>query len=240
MKKVIIGNSLITNDKQRTRLRIDGDAPILREKDTLNAKDATTPSKKLYFAIQTMYLDNAVTAMNKLDDYFDHLSSIRTLAPHIDNFLNDISAQILQGHYYKGMKMVQDLMNSETSGEEPSAHKSIDKDDPMADMESQMLNQSADQMDELYNNWDDMPDTERENIISYNRKLWMAFFDGVGEKTRKKDNHDGEGFNILSNIINLYNFIYKRSSEIIANNDKEKLKSLVNINRECAKAIKRF
>ena len=52
-EKVIIGSSTITNDKQRTRLRIEGDAPILREKDTLTPEQATTPSKKLYLTIGT-------------------------------------------------------------------------------------------------------------------------------------------------------------------------------------------
>ena len=34
-EKVIVGNAVITNDKQRTRLHIAGDAPILREKGKL-------------------------------------------------------------------------------------------------------------------------------------------------------------------------------------------------------------
>jgi flagellar protein FlbT len=31
-ERIIIGNSVITNDNQRTRLFIEGDAPILRRK----------------------------------------------------------------------------------------------------------------------------------------------------------------------------------------------------------------
>lgn len=237
-EKVIIGNSLITNDKQRTRLRIDGDAPILREKDTLTVEQAVTPAKKLYFTIQTMYLDNASTAMDKIDDYFNHLTSIRALAPHIDDFLNDISAQILQGHYYKGMKLVQDLINSEENGEEPKSSKSTkNTDNPMAVMEATMLSQAADQLEELYNNWEKTPVNERENTISYNRKLWMAFFDGVGDKSHNEQSKNTDRFNMLENIINLYNFIYKRSSDIIENNNKEKIKSLIQINRECANTL---
>lgn len=238
-EKVIVGNSVITNDKQRTRLRIDGDAPILREKDTLTAENAVTPAKKLYFTIQTMYLDNASEALNKIDDFFYHLISIRDLAPHIGDFLNDISAQILQGQYYKGMKLVQDLINSEETGEEPKQKSKTNTNNDMINMEAQLLSQSADQLEELYNNWDNIPENERENTISYNRKLWMAFFDGVGGKTRENRTKADDSFNILGNIINLYNFIYKRSSEIINNGDKDKILSLIHINKECATALKR-
>ncbi len=235
-EKVIIGNSVITNDKQRTRLRIDGDAPILREKDTLTPEQATTPSKKLYFTIQSMYLDKTDHAYNHLGNYFDNLGAISTLAPHIGDFLNDISAQVLQGHYYKSMKLVQDLMNAQETGEEPQAIGNRIDDNIHANMEAQLLNQSADQLQELYDNWDDIPENERGNTISYNKKLWGAFFDGVGDKSPKAQ----DGFNILTNIINLYNYIYKRSDDIIANGDKEKLKSLIALNRECAKSILRY
>jgi len=235
-EKVIIGSSVITNDKQRTRLRIDGDAPILREKDTLTEAQANTPSKKLYFTLQSMYLNNASDALSGLDYYFDYITQIRTLAPHVTDFTTDISAQILQGHYYKGMKLVQDLINAEISGEEPKAKTAMIEVSPQVEMEAQMLSQAADQLHDLHDNWDTTPVNERDNAISYNRKLWMAFFDGVGNKTRETQ---GDEFDILGNIINLYNFIYKRSADIIANGEKDKLNSLININHECANALRR-
>ena len=37
-ERVIIGTALITNDDTRTRLHIEGDAPILREKDILELR----------------------------------------------------------------------------------------------------------------------------------------------------------------------------------------------------------
>ena len=55
-ERIIIGDSLITNDGHRARLLIEGNAPILREKDILLPDDADTPSKKIYLIIQLMYL----------------------------------------------------------------------------------------------------------------------------------------------------------------------------------------
>ena len=40
-ERIIIGESVITNADQRTRLLIDGHAPILREKDILTARRLT-------------------------------------------------------------------------------------------------------------------------------------------------------------------------------------------------------
>jgi len=238
-EKVIVGNSVITNDKQRTRLRIDGDAPILREKDTLTEGEANTPSKKLYFTLQSMYLNNAADALSGLDFYFNYIDQIRTLAPHVNDFLSDVSAKILQGQYYKGMKLVQDLMNAEENGEEPKAKTPLATVSPQIDAEAQMLSAAADQLQNLHDNWDTIPENERDDTISYNRKLWMAFFDGVGNKARNANTQSQDDFDILGNIINLYNFIYKRSTDVIANGDKEKLNSLININRECANAMRR-
>ena len=56
-ERVIIGETLITNDQQRTRLHIEGTAPILREKDIIRPEEADTPCKNLYLTLQLMYLD---------------------------------------------------------------------------------------------------------------------------------------------------------------------------------------
>ena len=53
---IIIGESLITHDGERTRFYIDGNVPILREKFILRENEANTPSKRVYFVVQQMYL----------------------------------------------------------------------------------------------------------------------------------------------------------------------------------------
>ena len=47
-ERLIVGNALITNDRERTRLYIDGNVPILREKYILTEEQADTPCKKVY------------------------------------------------------------------------------------------------------------------------------------------------------------------------------------------------
>src|SRR5690606_28383105 len=59
-EKLIIGNCVVTNAEQRTRLYIDGKAPILREKDILTPETADSPARRIYFAVQLMYIDEDV------------------------------------------------------------------------------------------------------------------------------------------------------------------------------------
>ena len=54
-ERIILGDCVVTNTDQRTKLVIEGDAPILREKDILTRKTADTPAKRIYLAIQLMY-----------------------------------------------------------------------------------------------------------------------------------------------------------------------------------------
>src|ERR1700730_16803435 len=65
-ERIIIGESLITNSDQRTRFLIEGNAPILREKDILTAETADTPMKRIYLCVQMMYLANDIAKYKDL------------------------------------------------------------------------------------------------------------------------------------------------------------------------------
>ena len=67
-ERIILGESVVTNGNQRTRLTIQGNSPILREKDILTTDTADSPAKRLYLAVQLMYLSNDVGGLK--DDYF--------------------------------------------------------------------------------------------------------------------------------------------------------------------------
>ena len=110
-EKVIIGNAVITNDNQRTRLQIDGDAPILREKDVMREEDVNTPCKRVYYTIQLMYLAKDPTEF--FDVYFATIREIQGIAPSTAERFADISQRILEGHYYKALKATKKLIDYE-------------------------------------------------------------------------------------------------------------------------------
>ncbi|MGB8093564.1 MAG: flagellar biosynthesis repressor FlbT [Pseudolabrys sp.] len=47
--------TLVTNGPHRNRLFVEGDAPLLREKGIIKEKQANTPAKRIYLALQLMY-----------------------------------------------------------------------------------------------------------------------------------------------------------------------------------------
>lgn len=110
-ERIIIGESIITNDDQRTRLMIDGNAPILREKDILTPETANTPCKKIYLAVQLMYL--ARNPREHHDLYFSLVKDVVAAAPSTLPYLDRMNNEILTGAFYKALKEAQHLLRYE-------------------------------------------------------------------------------------------------------------------------------
>ena len=107
-ERIILGESVITNDNQRTRLFIEGNAPILREKDILTKDTANSPAKQVYFAVQLMYLGGDVAKLQK--DYFALVIEIVKAAPSTLPIIDRINNAILTGSLYKALKEAKALI----------------------------------------------------------------------------------------------------------------------------------
>jgi flagellar protein FlbT len=110
-ERLIIGNCVVTNSDQRTRLFIDGTAPILREKDILTAATANSPARRIYFAVQLMYLDNDISKLR--GEYFELVNDIVTAAPSCVPIVDEINNDILTGSLYKALKAAKRLIQYE-------------------------------------------------------------------------------------------------------------------------------
>jgi flagellar protein FlbT len=110
-ERIIIGDSVITNDDQRTRLVIEGEAPILREKDILTVEMADTPCKKIYLVVQLMYLSRDPAPHQEL--YFQLVREVIAAAPSTLPYFDRINKHILTGLTYKALKETQRLVEYE-------------------------------------------------------------------------------------------------------------------------------
>ena len=110
-ERLIVGNCVITNSDQRTRLFIDGKSPILREKDILTEATATSPAKRIYFAVQLMYLEDNIATMRQ--EYFALVNDIVTAAPSCIPIVDEINNDILTGSLYKALKAAKRLIQHE-------------------------------------------------------------------------------------------------------------------------------
>lgn len=110
-EKILIGSAVITNDSQRTRLHIAGDAAILREKDVMKEEDAQSPCERAYFLIQCMYMARNPKMYH--EKYFELVQEIQHAAPKLSFFFLSINEKIMGGNYYKAMKEGRDLIKLE-------------------------------------------------------------------------------------------------------------------------------
>ena len=108
-ERIIIGNCVVTNTDQRTRLLIDGDnIPILREKDILTPEIADTPAKLIYLAVQLMYISPDARASH--GTYFNLIRDLVTAVPSVWPIIEGINNQILSGDLYQALKECKKLV----------------------------------------------------------------------------------------------------------------------------------
>jgi flagellar protein FlbT len=107
-ERVIIGDCVVTNDDQRTRLLIEGSAPILREKDIMTADRADSPARRIYLAVQMMYTSRDPRTHHEV--YFALVRDIVQAAPSTWPYIESINNHILTGELYKALKEAKKLI----------------------------------------------------------------------------------------------------------------------------------
>ena len=107
-ERIVIGETVLVNSGTRTSFLIDGDAPILREKDTVTPENANTPVKRLYLCIQTMYLKNDIPRYRMA--YQGFLRDLRETNPGDRLAIEAITGHVVAGTLYKALKETRKLM----------------------------------------------------------------------------------------------------------------------------------
>jgi len=107
-ERLIVGDCLITNSNQRTQLLIEGKTPILRGKDILTPETADTPAKRIYLAVQLMYLSKNAREHN--ETYFQLVRDLVQAAPSTWRLIENINNHILTGEFYKALKQTKKLI----------------------------------------------------------------------------------------------------------------------------------
>lgn len=107
-ERILIGEALITNGDQRTHLLIDGRSPVLREKDIITSERADTPVKRIYLAVQLMYMARDPKLHHEV--YFALVRDLTAAAPSTWPYIENINNQILTGDLYKALKEARKLI----------------------------------------------------------------------------------------------------------------------------------
>ena len=100
------------------------------------------------------------------------------------------------------------------------------------EVEARVLLKAASMMQDLQKNWNADDFQKIDEVLKYNRQIWMIFFDTAIE------NKDGNRpVELRSNIVNLANFIFKRTIDILSEPAPQKLEALITINRDIAAGL---
>ena len=110
-ERIVIGETVLVNSGTRTSFLIDGDAPILRERDTVTPENANTPAKRLYLCVQTMYLKNDIPRYRTT--YLGMMRDFRETSPGDRLAADAINEHVVAGALYKALKEIRKLMKRE-------------------------------------------------------------------------------------------------------------------------------
>jgi len=117
-ERMILGGAVITNGHARSDFIVENNAPVLRQKDIMSEQDASSPCRRIYLAIQLMYVDekNLITYHNL---YWKLVRSLVKAAPSVLGLIDQISEHILNNRYYQALKLGRRLIQYE---EEATQH----------------------------------------------------------------------------------------------------------------------
>jgi flagellar protein FlbT len=103
-EKFVLNGAVLTNGDRRVSLVIENKASILRDRDILQADEANTPAKRIYFPIMMLYLDPDQTSghyeefVTRMSEFMTAITDREALATCVA-----ISRDVLQGQYYKAL-----------------------------------------------------------------------------------------------------------------------------------------
>ena len=103
--------TVIINSGTRASFLIDGEAPVLREKDAITAETANTPVKRLYLCVQMMYLKNDIPRYRAA--YLGFVKELRVALPGSAAAIDAIDGHVSGGALYQALKEMRQLMKVE-------------------------------------------------------------------------------------------------------------------------------
>lgn len=111
-EKVIIGGAVIKNGTRPCDFIVENNVPILRQKDIMAEKEADSPSRRVYFVIQLMYI-NPENLTGYHSKFWELTGEILEAAPSTRPHIEKISDQVLAGNYYQALKLTRKLIDYE-------------------------------------------------------------------------------------------------------------------------------
>ena len=234
-ERLILGDCVVTNAERRTRLVIDGDVPILREKDIMSEGAADSPAKRIYLAVQLMY-----TSKNPQDHHADYLRLARDMmrfAPGTRSFIDRINNGILTGKLYKALKEARKLIayeeaNLDMNYAANAYAKAAKETQSPRELEASLLLKAAAKLQAVHESWKDRKPQGLHDALLYNRRLWTVFIDAVLQDDNKLPTP------VRKNITQLGMHVLEETFALMTNPKREQLAAIIKVNRGIAAGLR--
>lgn len=111
-EKIVVGGAVIKNGASTCHFSVENNVPVLRQADIITEAEATTPCRRIYLAVQLMYIDG-----EKSDDilpiYRELVMELQGAVPSMKDLISQTSEYILTGKYYQALKQAKKLITYE-------------------------------------------------------------------------------------------------------------------------------
>lgn len=113
-EKFVLNGAVVQNGDRRGVLVLQNKASVLREKDIMQADEAVTPARRIYFPVMMMYLDEA-NADRQYDEFVRRLSEFMGVIsnPVVLADCVAISKSCMEREYYKALMLCRKLIEYE-------------------------------------------------------------------------------------------------------------------------------
>jgi flagellar protein FlbT len=113
-EKFVLNGAVVQNGDRRTTLVLQNKASVLREKDIMQQEEASTPSRRIYFPMMMMYLDEA-NANRYYDEFAERLTEFMGAIRNAEILADcvSISKHAMAREYYKALMLCRKLIEYE-------------------------------------------------------------------------------------------------------------------------------
>jgi len=121
-ERMIVNGAVIRNDDKRTVLTVENHSHVIRGSDVMVEEDATTPTRRAYFAIQMLLVDRSNLRIRS-NDASGLLAALYTTlsAPDMQNAVMEAAEHLAAGDYYKSLAALRPVMAYERALLAPAA-----------------------------------------------------------------------------------------------------------------------
>jgi flagellar biosynthesis repressor protein FlbT len=233
-ERVILGDCVVTNQQHRARLVIEGKIPILREKDIITPDRANTLAKRIYLAVQLLYVAKEPQGNYAL--YLRLAHEMLKSAPATKPYIDRINNRILTGELYKALKEVRKLIayEEERLKMHPASKayaKTAKEIASPRDLEANLLLNAAAKLQSVHDSWRDRP-VGLKDALMYNRRLWTVFIDALVRPDNKLPDQ------IRQNLVKVGAFVMGETFSLMTEPQPKHLKTIIKINRRIAAGLR--